>query len=115
MYCRTDDRKAFRTFNIVDEYSRECLAILVYRKLNSGNVLSVMNDLFTMRGLSYFIRSDNGLEFVAEAVRDWIKVVAAKRLISIKHHVCSRRLDHEPKHMLQGPRRKHRQMPKLAP
>lgn len=52
MHCRTDEGKAFRTLNIADEYSRECLAIRVDRKLNSGNVIGVMNNLFTLRGLS---------------------------------------------------------------
>ncbi|ABF62223.1 transposase orfB (plasmid) [Ruegeria sp. TM1040] len=52
VHCRTEDGKAFRTLNIADEYSRECLAIRVDRKLNSGNVIGVMNNLFTLRGLS---------------------------------------------------------------
>ena len=78
MHCRTDDGKAFRTLNIIDEYSRECLAIRVDRKLNSGNVIDVLSDLFILRGIPSFIRSDNGPEFVAQAVQDWIKAVGAK-------------------------------------
>ena len=78
VHCRTDDGKAFRTLNIIDEYSRECLAIRVDRKLNSGNVIDVLSDLFILRGVPSFIRSDNGLEFVAKAVQDWIKAVGAK-------------------------------------
>ncbi len=78
MHCRTDDGKAFRTLNIVDEYSRECLAIRVDRKLNSGNVIDALSDLFILRGVPSFIRSDNGPEFVAQAVQDWIKAVGAK-------------------------------------
>ena len=73
VHCRTDDGKAFRTLNIIDEYSRECLAIRVDRKLNSGNVIDVLSDLFILRGIPSFIRSDNGPEFVAQAVQDWIK------------------------------------------
>ncbi len=78
VHCRTDDGKAFRTLNIIDEYSRECLAIRVDRKLNSGNVIDVLSDLFILRGIPSFIRSDNGPEFVAQAVQDWIKSVGAK-------------------------------------
>ena len=78
VHCRTDDGKAFRTLNIIDEYSRQCLAIRVDRKLNSGNVIDVLSDLFILRGVPSFIRSDNGPEFVAKAVRDWIKAVSAK-------------------------------------
>ncbi|NVO26728.1 IS3 family transposase [Donghicola sp. C2-DW-16] len=78
VHCRTDDGKAFRTLNIIDEYSRECLAIRVDRKLNSGNVIDALSDLFILRGVPSFIRSDNGPEFIAQAVQDWIKAVGAK-------------------------------------
>ena len=78
VHCRTDDGKAFRTLNINDEYSRECLASRVDRKLNAGNVINVLGDLFILRGVPSFIRSDNGPEFVAQAVHDWIKAVGAK-------------------------------------
>jgi putative transposase len=78
VHCRTDDGKAFRTLNIVDEYSRECLAIRVERKLNSASVIDVLSDLFILRRGPAYIRSDNGPEFVAQAVRDWIEAVGAK-------------------------------------
>jgi hypothetical protein len=78
VHCRTDDGKAFRTLNIIDEYSRECLAIRVDRKLNSSNVNDASSDLFILRGVPSFIRSDNSPEFVAQAVQDWIKAVGAK-------------------------------------
>ena len=74
----TDDGKVFRTLNILDEYSRECLAIRVKRKLNSTDVVDVLTDLFIMRGVPAFIRSDNGPEFVAKAVRAWINAVGSK-------------------------------------
>ena len=67
-----------RTLNILDEFSRECLAIRVKRKLNSIDVIEVLTDLFILRGVPAFIRSDNGPEFVAEVVQKWIKTVAAK-------------------------------------
>jgi len=67
-----------RTLNILDEFSRECLAIRVKRKLNSIDVIDVLTDLFILRGVPAFIRSDNGPEFVAEVVQKWIKAVGAK-------------------------------------
>jgi putative transposase len=67
-----------RTLNILDEFSRECLATRVKRKLNSIDVIDVLTDLFILRGVPAFIRSDNGPEFVAEVVQKWIKAVGAK-------------------------------------
>ncbi|WP_299902858.1 IS3 family transposase [uncultured Ruegeria sp.] len=78
VHCRTDDGKAFRTLNILDEHSRECLAIRVKRKLNSVDVIDALTDLFILRGAPRFIRSDNGPEFAAQAVRDWIAAVGAQ-------------------------------------
>ena len=76
--CCTDDGKAFRTLNILDEFSRECFAIKVDRKLNSMNVIDALTDLFILRGAPAFIRSENGLEFIAQAVRGWIAAVGTK-------------------------------------
>ena len=67
-----------RSLNILDEFSRECLAIGVKRKLNSIDVIDVLTDLFILRGVPALIRSDNGPELVAEVVQKWIKAVAAK-------------------------------------
>ena len=78
VHCRTDDGKAFRTLNILDEFSRQCLAIKVERKLNATSVIDALSDLFILRGVPAFIRPDNGAEFVAQAVRDWIAAVGAK-------------------------------------
>ena len=78
VHHRTDDGRAFRTLNILDEHSRECLAIRVKRKLNSTEVIDALTDLFILRGVPAYIRSDNGPEFIAEAVRAWIKAVGAK-------------------------------------
>ena len=75
---RTHDGRAFRTLNVIDEYTRECLMIRVKRKLNSIDVIDVLTDLFILRGPPAFIRSDNGPEFVAEAVRRWTEAVGAK-------------------------------------
>ena len=64
--------------NILDECSRECLAIKVDRRLNSADVIDALSDLFILRGVPAFIRSDNGPEFVAQAVQDWIAAVGAQ-------------------------------------
>ena len=78
VHCRTNEGKAFRTLNILDEHTRECLAIRVQRKLSSTDVIDLLTDLFILRGVPAYIRSDNGPEFVAQAVRDWINAVGAK-------------------------------------
>lgn len=72
VHHRTDDGRAVRTLNIVDEHSRECLAIRVKRKLNSTEVIDALTDLFILRGAPAYIRLDNGPEFIAQASRDWI-------------------------------------------
>ena len=78
--ARTHDGKAFRMLTVIDEFSRECLAIEVERKLKSDDVLHVLTELFSVRGVPDHIRSDNGSEFTAQAVRDWLKRVGAKTL-----------------------------------
>lgn len=75
---RTADGRVYRTLNIIDEYTREALMIRVDRKLNSTDVLDALTELFILRGPPEYIRSDNGPEFIAQKVRDWIAVVGAK-------------------------------------
>ncbi|WP_156875009.1 IS3 family transposase [Sulfitobacter alexandrii] len=75
---RTHDGRIFRTLNIIDEFTKEALTIRVDRKLNSTDVVDALTDLFILRGPPEFIRSDNGPEFIAEKVRDWIAAVGAK-------------------------------------
>ena len=75
---RTHDGRAFRTLNIIDEFSKEALMIRVNRKLNSTDVVDALTYLFILRGPPAYIRSDNGPEFVAEKVRKWITTVGAK-------------------------------------
>jgi transposase InsO family protein len=64
--------------NVIDEFTRECIAIRIDRKLKSTDVIDVLSDLFIPRGVPGHVRSDNGPEFVAKAVRDWITAVGAK-------------------------------------
>ena len=75
---RTYNGRKYRMLNIIDEFTRECLAIRVNRKLRSTDVIDVLSDLFVLRGIPGHIRSDNGPEFVAKAVREWIAAVGAK-------------------------------------
>ncbi len=75
---RTHDGRAFRTLNVLDEFTREALTIRVSRKLNSIDVIDVLTDLFILWGAPAFNRSDNGPEFVAQSVRDWIAAAGAQ-------------------------------------
>ncbi len=70
--CRTRDGRPLRLLTILDEYTRECLAIDVGRRMNSEDVLYRLWDLFVSRGVPGYIRSDNGPEFAAKAVRGWL-------------------------------------------
>ena len=72
MHHRTHDGRPFRLLSVVDENTRESLAIDVARQLNSENVLERLGWLFLYRGIPSSIRSDNGPEFTAAAVRDWL-------------------------------------------
>ena len=64
--------------NVLDEFTHECLAIRVARKLKAIDVIDVLSDLFILRSVPAHIRSDNGPEFVAKAVQEWIAAVGAK-------------------------------------
>ena len=75
---RTHDGRRFRLLNVIDEFTHECLAIRVGRKLKAVDVIDVLTDLFILRGVPAHIRSDNGPEFVAKAVQGWIAAVGAE-------------------------------------
>jgi putative transposase len=77
---RTSDGRSFRMLTLVDEHTRECLAIDVARSLKSENVLERLSDLFVRRGVPKYIRSDNGPEFTAHKVRDWLGQVKVQTL-----------------------------------
>ncbi len=78
--ARTHDGRCFRMLAIIDEHTRECLAIDVARTLKSDDVLERLAWLFVTRGVPEHIRSDNGPEFTAQVVRDWLKRVGVKTL-----------------------------------
>jgi len=80
MIARTQDGRAFRILNIIDEFTRECLAILVARKIKSQDVIDLLFHLFIFRGIPEHIRSDNGPEFTAREVRKWLNKLSVKTL-----------------------------------
>lgn len=77
---RTSDGRAFRILNILDEYTRECLACVVARKITSDDVIYALADLFVARGIPEHIRSDNGSEFTSKSIRKWLGDLGAKTL-----------------------------------
>jgi len=64
--------------NVLDEYSRECLAIDIGRQLTSTEVLYKLSELFIIHGIPDYIRSDNGSEFTVKAIRKWLQSVGVK-------------------------------------
>ena len=78
--ARTADGRAIRILVILDEYSRECLGILVARKITAPDVLEQLADLFLYRGIPAHIRSDNGPEFTAQVLRKWLTRLGVKTL-----------------------------------
>jgi putative transposase len=75
---RTHDGRKYRMLNVIDEFTHECIAIRVSRRLKAVDVIDVLSDLFILRGVPGHVRSDNGPEFVARAVQEWIAAVGAK-------------------------------------
>ena len=72
MQDRTHNGVPFRILNVIDEYTRECLTVKVARRLTHKDVLDVLLDLFIKRGVPVHIRSDNGSEFIAKKVRQFL-------------------------------------------
>lgn len=77
---RTDDGRALRLLTVIDEHTRECLAIEAARSIRSENVLEVLGELMTLRGAPEHIRSDNGPEFCARVVREWLSNLGVNTL-----------------------------------
>ena len=80
MQLRTQDGRGVRLLTVMDEYSRECLAIRAERHMRSDDVIEVLAELMLTRGVPEHMRSDNGPEFTARAVREWLGKVGARTL-----------------------------------
>jgi transposase InsO family protein len=80
MIDHTADGRAFKILNIIDEYTRECLAAVVARKIKAQSVIDTLFNLFIFRGIPAYLRSDNGPEFTAKAVRKWLSRLGVKTL-----------------------------------
>jgi putative transposase len=72
IHDRTQDGRPLKFLSIVDEYTRECLTLEVRRSFKSGDVIDVLKELFLIRGVPEHIRSDNGPEFIAQAIKAWL-------------------------------------------
>ncbi len=92
---RTHDGRKFRILTIIDEASRECLALTVARRLNHEDVLASLADLFVERGPPAHIRSDNGSEFIATAVQEWLGKVGVRTLYIAPGSPWGKRLQRE--------------------
>jgi transposase InsO family protein len=68
----THDGRALRLLVLLDEYTRECLAIRVARRLGHAEVIEVLAEVMLLRGIPEHIRSDNGPEFIAQELRKWL-------------------------------------------
>ena len=80
MVARTSNGRAFRILTVLDEYTRECLAVRVERRLSSEDVIDQLFHMFLFRDVPEHIRSDNGPEFTAKAVRKWLSRLGVKTL-----------------------------------
>jgi putative transposase len=78
--AQTYDGRKVRLLTLIDEFTRECLAIRVARRINSFGVIETMADVMLVRGVPEHIRSDNGPEMTAKIVRDWLARVGSKTL-----------------------------------
>ena len=77
---RTEDGRAFRILAMIDEFTRQCLAMLVSRRITSQDVIDQLFQLFVLRGIPGYLRSDNGPEFTARAIRKWLAKIGVKTL-----------------------------------
>jgi len=80
VFDRTAGGRSIKWLSIVDEYTRECLALEVDRRMTSDDVLDVLTDLFAIRGVPKHIRSDNGPEFIARAIRRFLEGAGVEAL-----------------------------------
>jgi transposase InsO family protein len=80
IFDRTANGRSLKWLSLVDEYTRECLALVVARSITAEDVLDVLAELFVVRGVPGHLRSDNGPEFIAQAVRTWLEQTGSSTL-----------------------------------
>ena len=80
MSDRTSDGRPLKILTIIDEHSRECLAIRAARQMTAVEVIEQLADLFLTRGIPDHLRSDNGSEFTAKVIRSWLSRLGVKTL-----------------------------------
>ena len=80
IHDRTTNGRPLKWLSIVDEYTRECLALEVDRSITAEKVIDVLAELFRIRGVPKHIRSDNGPEFIAQAIRRWLSLAGVETL-----------------------------------
>jgi len=80
VFDRTENGRAIKWLSLVDEHTRECLALEVNRRMTSEDALDVLRDLFVIRGVPTCIRSDNGPEFIARAIRQFLAAAGVETL-----------------------------------
>jgi transposase InsO family protein len=80
IFDRTTGGRSLKWLSVVDEYTRECLALVAARGITAEDVLDVLAELFVVRGVPGHIRSDNGPEFIARALRRWLERTGARTL-----------------------------------
>ena len=78
--ARTHDGRSLRLLTLIDEYTRECLAIRVARRLNSHHVIETLGDAMLTYGVPQHVRSDNGAEMRADRVQKWLGTLGTKPL-----------------------------------
>jgi putative transposase len=80
VFDRTRSGTTLKWLSLVDEYTRECLALKVARSITSEDVIDTLAELFAIRGVPKHVRSDNGPEFVATAIQRWLKQTGVQTL-----------------------------------
>lgn len=80
IFDRTANGRSIKWLSVIDEYTRECLALEVSRSMNARDVIDILNELMQIRGVPRNIRSDNGPEFIAEAIKNWLATSGSKSL-----------------------------------
>lgn len=80
VFDHTTNGSTLKWLSIVDEFTRECLTLRVDRSITSEDVIDTLAELFSMRGVPKCIRSDNGPEFIADAIQSWVNKLEIEAL-----------------------------------